>query len=264
MRNTPIPEAPAEPATEPRRRKSERRRLFDRRASEERRSGAERRQAAAKAPSERRSGAQRRIGEDRRAMAVRRHGRRRRETAEQYTAKEIEDLRRRFAKAGPVECPSCGGSFTMTAGRRRGDQVARRVACLGCGRAAVVPHSLAARIIVVDRLGDRREALRAVLSGAGHEVIETAEAGVALKAYRTVPADVVLLNVAATGRMDATEFLRKLRRDYPDARVVAVAGRASAVGRDPLAVAHSMGAVQTLRIPASPEAMLKAVDEARR
>ena len=265
MRNTPIPIPPApEVPAEPKRRKSERRRLFDRRSAEDRRSGAERRKSGAKGPSERRSGNQRRASDDRRAATARRHGRRRRETSEQYTAREIEELRRRFVRPGPVECPSCEGAFTMAAGRRRGDQVARRVACLGCGRAAVVPHSLVARVIVVDRVGERREGLRAVLAKAGHEVIETDEAGVALRAYRTTPADVVLLNVAATGRMDASDFLRRLRRDYPEARVVAVGARGSQVGPDPLATLHSLGAVRTLRIPATPEALLKSVDEARR
>jgi DNA-binding NarL/FixJ family response regulator len=93
--------------------------------------------------------------------------------------------------------------------------------------------------------------------------VETDEATVALHSYQVTPADVVLLNVLASGRLDAAEFLRRLRREFPDARVVAVAGRTSQTGADPLALAHSMGAVQTLRIPAAPEAVLQAVELAR-
>lgn len=196
-------------------------------------------------------------------MAARRLGRRRRETPTPFTVEHVAELRSRFAAPGPVSCPACGGGFTLGPGRRRGAETARRVVCLGCGRAAIVPNSRAARILVVDHHTALRDTLRSMLASAGHEVVEAADAGVALIAYQTVPADVVIIDVLAPGRMEAPEFLRRLRRLFPEARVVALAGRPSYTGVDRLAVAQGLGAVRTIRMPLSRDDLLRIVEEAR-
>ena len=255
------------------RRRGERRRLWDRRwtsprrASDDRRRR-ERRSKANQSPSERRAGRDRRRGDrrcvpDRRTTTARRLGRRRRETPTPFTVEQVAELRSRFATPGPVGCPVCGSGFSLGPGRRRGAETARRVVCLGCGRAAVVPNSRAARILVIDQHDAVREALRAMLASAGHEVIEAADAGVALLAYQTVPADVVFIDVLTPGRMEASEFLRRLRRVFPDARVVAIAGRPSYAAVDPLAVAQGLGAVRTIRMPFSRDLVLRTVEEVR-
>jgi len=173
------------------------------------------------------------------------------------------DLRARFATPGPVSCPSCGSRFTLGPARRRGAEIARRVVCLGCGRAAIVPNSLGARILVITQHEALRDALQAMLASAGHEVVEAADAGVALLAYQTVPADVVIIDVLAPGRMAAPDFLRQLRRTYPDARVVTMAGRPSYRGVDPLAITQGLGAARTIRMPLSRDDLLRIVEEVR-
>lgn len=255
------------------RRQGDRRRLWERRlpnprrSSEDRRSR-ERRNRANHAPAERRAGqdrrrADRRERHDRRTLPVRRRGRRRHEDLTPFTTEEIADLRSRFAAPGPVSCPSCGSRFTLGPARRRGAETARRVVCLGCGRAAIVPNCRSARILLTSQQGDLRDVLRVMLANAGHEVVETADAGVALLAYAAAPADVVILDVHAPGRMEAPEFLRQLRRTYPDARVVTMAGRPSYGGADPLAITRALGATRTIRMPLSRDDFLRAVDEAR-
>jgi CheY-like chemotaxis protein len=218
--------------------------------------------------SERRAGADRRRTDrrerlDRRTASARRHGRRRRETPTPYTVEEVTDLRARFAAPGPVNCPACGSCFTLGPARRRGAEVARRVVCLGCGRAAIVPNSRAARILVITQHEALRDALRTMLAGGGHDVVETADAGVGLLAYQTTPADVVIIDVLAPGRMAAPEFLRQLRRTFPDARVVTMAGRPSFRGADPLAITQGLGAARTIRMPISREDLLRIVEEVR-
>ena len=94
-------------------------------------------------------------------------------------------------------------------------------------------------------------------------MVETADAWVGLLAYRTVPADVVIIDVLAPGRMEAAEFLRQLRRTYPDARVVTMAGRPSYQGVDPLAVTQAFGAVRTFRMPVSRDDLLRIIEEVR-
>lgn len=200
---------------------------------------------------------------DRRAVAARRRGRRRRETPTPYTVEEAALLRSRFAATGPVNCPACESRFTLGPAKRRGAETARRVVCLGCGRAAVVPNSRAARILVVDHHDALRELLQTMLTSAGHEVVEAADAAVGLSAYQMVPADVVIIDVLAPGRMEAPEFMRQLRRAYPDARVVALAGRPSHTGVDRLAVTQGLGAVRTVRMPLSRDDLLRVVEEAR-
>ncbi len=256
------------------RRQAERRRLWERRApgarrtSDNRRS-AERRSSALQSPAERRAGADRRQADrraasDRRAVSARRRGRRRRETPSPYTSEQITELRTRFAAPGPVSCPACGSGFTLGPGRRRGTEIARRVMCLGCSRAAVVENTRAARVLVIDNVRNRRDALQAILSSAGHEVIETADAAVALLAYSAAPADIVFIDVLAPGRMEAQEFLRRLRRAYPDARVVAMAARPSYTGAfDPAAIMQGHGAVRTIRLPLSRDDVLRTVEEVR-
>lgn len=245
----------------------DRRAPMRRRSDEDRRAG-ERRSAARQVASDRRArpdrrGADRRAVPDRRMVAARRRGRRRRETPTPYTAQEVADLRARFATPGPVSCPACGGGFTLSPARRRGAEIARRVLCLGCSRAAVVPHSCAARVLVTTHNPQLRNLLRDMLAGAGHEVVEADDAAVALAAYQTVPADVVIIDIVAPGRLSAPDFLRQLRRSFPDARVMALAGRPSFAGVDPLAIVQGLGAVRSLRAPIAREALLRMVEEAR-
>ena len=108
-----------------------------------------------------------------------------------------------------------------------------------------------------------RDAVRGVLLGAGHDVVEAADAAVGLVAYEAVPADVVILDVLAAGRVEAADFARQLRLQYPDARIVALARRPTYGAIDPLAVVQRLGAAQTLRMPASPADVLAAVEAAR-
>jgi CheY-like chemotaxis protein len=180
-----------------------------------------------------------------------------------YTAEQVAQVRAQFAVPGPVNCPACGGAFTLGPSRRRGDETPRRVACLGCGSAAVVPKSWQARILVISEHGAVRNALQTTLASVGHEVIEAADAGVGLLAYERVPADVVFLDMVAPGRMEASEFLRRVRRLAPDARVVAMARKPTYAGTDLVAVAQALGAVRALRMPIERDQLLKTVEEVR-
>ena len=200
---------------------------------------------------------------DRRGVAARRREPRRRETPTPFTTKELADLRARFASPGPVSCPACGSRVALDPAQRGGTGISRGVLCFGCGRAAVVPRAWAARVLLTIRDNALRNLLRGMLAGAGHDVVETDDTSVALAAYRTAPADVIIIDVLAPGRVPAPEFLRQLRSTFPDARIVALAGRISYAGVDPLMVVPGLEGVRSLRVPISREALLKTVEEAR-
>lgn len=256
------------------RRQGDRRRLWDRRAPDPRRADADRRRnsrrsGAHEGLSERRVSSDRRQEDrrdahDRRALMGRRRGRRRRETPAPFSAQDTLALQERFAAPGRVSCPACGSGFTLGSGRHRGGETARRVMCVGCGRTALIPKTYGARVIVIDHLRERRDALQTVLASAGHEVVEASDAAVALHAYQAVPADVVFIDVLAPGRIEAPEFVRRLLKLFPDARVVAMAATPSNPGAfDAASLMKGQGAARTIRTPVSSEDVLRTVQEIR-
>lgn len=162
-----------------------------------------------------------------------------------------------------MNCPACGSHVSLGPVRRTGTETARLVLCVSCCRGAVLPDPGTARILVVGANEALRDVLRTPLTRAGNDVTEAADAGVGLAAYEANPADVIILDVQATGRMDAPEFMRRLRVSSPDARVVALTHRASQEEADPTAVARGLGAAATIQMPVSREDLFRAVDEAR-
>jgi CheY-like chemotaxis protein len=255
------------------RRRTERRRLFDRRSPLNRRVRQDRRRNRAgveahAAPVRAWTGMDRRRAErrqlsDRRQPAARRLHARRRDTPTPFTYEQVAQLREQFQGPGPVTCPACGGSFALGLPRVRGGEVARQVRCLSCGRGAIVTNTRVARILVIEQKEVIRDTLRAIFLGAGHDVVEAADAGVGLAAYQASPPDVVFLDVHASGRMEAAEFMRRLRKEHPEARVVAMSGRPSYGALDPLVITHGLGAVRTIRMPFSRDDVLRVVEEAR-
>jgi CheY-like chemotaxis protein len=255
------------------RRRLERRRLFDRRSPVARRAGADRRRGERRrtsravvhdrrSPLERRRAIRRGVV-DRRFITTRRRGLRRRDTPTPFTTEELVGVRAAFSHPGPTTCPHCGGPFMLGRPRRRGADVVRQVRCTGCGKTAVITNSRAARVLVIEQKDVIRDTLRTILAGAGHDVVEAADAGVGLAAYELAPPDLVFIDVLGSGRMDAPEFVRRLRQVFPDARVVAMASRPSYGVADPLAVARQLGAAGTIRMPFSRDEVLRVVDQTR-
>ncbi len=254
-------------------RQDERRRLWDRRSPVPRRAGKERRveerrRSDRKGASEHRlrsdrRGPDRRSAPERRDAAARRREQRRRATPTPYTATQLAELRKRFASPGPVSCPACGGRVVLDPAQRGGAGIARGVLCYGCGRAAVVPRAWAARVLIAIQDAALRKTLRGVLVGGGHDVVETDDTSVALAAYRAAPADVIFLDVLAPGRVPAPEFQRQLESSFPGARIIAVVGRKSYAGVDPLMVVPGLKGVRSIRLPISGEELLRRVEDAR-
>lgn len=255
------------------RRQGDRRLLWDRRSPEARRSGRDQRTGERRVnqrpdvPGRRSRSDRRQVDRrgvpDRRSPVARRREQRRRQTPTPYSARDLAVLRTGFAAPGPVSCPACGGRVAFDPAERGSTGGARGVVCHGCGRAAMVPRAWAARVLVTAKDPALRNLLRDILAGAGHEVVETDDTSVALAACGAAPADVVILDVLSPGRMPVKEFNRQLRSSYPNAHIVALAGRSSYAGVDPLMAVPGMEGVRSIRVPISREALLKTVEEAR-
>lgn len=207
---------------------------------------------------------QRRQVDDRRNVFDRRYVRRRCETPSPYTVEEAARVQRMFTVPGQhARCPACEGRFTLGRSHRRRDDTVRPIRCVDCNRSAIVTNCKMARIMVIERMDLVRDMVRTVLTSAGHEVVETPDAAAGLQLYRDNPADVVFINVLVAGKIDGGEFIRQLRKEFPDARVVAMSSRSTYGTADPLLVAQHLGAVRTMRIPVSRAEMLQVVEEAR-
>ncbi len=247
----------------------ERRRLWDRRSPEPRRGSADRRTAdrrrsVTEVVEERRGGWERRDGQrrhaiERRTPTDRRRGVRWRETPTPFTPEQIARIRSLFAEPGPVRCPACGSRIALGWARHTPTEWARRVMCLGCGRGAIVPDPGTARILVVSANDGLRDILQAALTGAGHDVVEAAGGGVALLAWESAPADAVLVDVQAPGRMDTAEFLQRLRASSPDACVIALVPRASLPGTAAPAGSPGVEGLPRIHLPVSREELLRTV-----
>jgi CheY-like chemotaxis protein len=212
-----------------------------------------------------------RSGKERRAH-VRRAGRRRRrwdrrigdrreKSPELYSRDELAQIRKLIVSPKlPFECPRCEGILTM------GDPIAgngftiRTVRCSECHRSSTFPDYIVARALVIEEDDRVREALRTILASAGHEVQGFRDGAAGLASYRESPADVVLVDISSPRA--EVEFIGKCRKEFPDVRLIAVAGKRVHGAGDPLAVAGKLGALATLRKPFTPHEVLRTLDDA--
>ena len=112
-----------------------------------------------------------------------------------------------------------------------------------------------ARILVVDDEQNMRNALRAALEGAGHEVVDAFEGEEGLRRYREKPADVVVLDLVMPGK-DGLETLEELQQEFPQVQIIAISGTPLY-----LPMAADLGATRTFAKPFSMRELLEAVEE---
>jgi CheY-like chemotaxis protein len=249
--------------------------FIDRRSGVDRRSGQDRRRGGRRhrldeVDEDRRTGAdrrqvtRRRIRDRRRFQDPRYHKPRLKRPGSEYTGEDIAQVQRQLSQVGGrATCPVCDGPFALGRVERRGADLVRQVWCAHCGRGTVVTNCLLARVMVLTAVDVLRESLNGMLAGAGHEVVVPRDTDAALTAYRENPADVVLLDAFALDHLDGREFIRQLRVESPDARIVILAPRPSYRAADPLAAAEGLGATGVVRMPFTRDELLRAVREAR-
>lgn len=116
-----------------------------------------------------------------------------------------------------------------------------------------------ARIILIDDDDAVRAATRRALDRAGHEVREASdgEAGLALLAESG--ADLVITDIFMPGQ-DGIVTLRRIRKEFPGVKVIAVSGGDSTGRIDLRRDAELLGAATSLRKPFAPTDLLRAVD----
>ncbi|HXQ28692.1 MAG TPA: response regulator [Gemmatimonadales bacterium] len=116
------------------------------------------------------------------------------------------------------------------------------------------------RILVIDDDSRLRSSLRRVLEQEGYEVFEAPDGNAGLRLLRHGGADLVILDIYMPGR-DGLEFLRDVRNEGPQTKVVAMSGGGDVARLDLLEVAVAFGALRTLSKPLSPAEVLTTVRE---
>ena len=114
---------------------------------------------------------------------------------------------------------------------------------------------MSGRILIVDDSGLARRRARAILEGAGFEVIEAEDGMSALETYYVQKPDVVLLDLVMKG-MYGLDVLQKLRELDPAVRVIVVSADVQTSSHD---LVRAAGAVGFINKPAAPGQIVKIV-----
>ena len=112
-----------------------------------------------------------------------------------------------------------------------------------------------ARILIIDDEEIVRDSVREMLQMGGHEVEGAADGQAGIDRYRENPADLVIADIMMP-KKSGLEIIEELRRDYPDAKIIAMA----AYGEEILAKARALGADRTFDKPFHLQEMLDAVN----
>jgi two-component system chemotaxis response regulator CheY len=96
------------------------------------------------------------------------------------------------------------------------------------------------RVLVVDDSGLARRRARAILEGAGYEVLEAEDGMAALERYFVSKPDIVLLDLVMKG-MYGLDVLSKLREMDPSAKVIVVSADVQQSSRDLVTAAGASG-----------------------
>jgi len=117
-----------------------------------------------------------------------------------------------------------------------------------------------ARVLVIDDDDGTRRMLCEVLTRAGHEAVDAADGRAGVARYRENRADVVITDIFMPG-WDGLETIREIRREFLQARIIAISGGGRRSNFDYLPSALMLGARRIMDKPFSPAELLQAVAE---
>ncbi len=110
-------------------------------------------------------------------------------------------------------------------------------------------------VLVIDDDEAVRSSLEVLLEAYGYEVVLARDGRQGLAAFRANSPDVVLVDLMMPV-MDGMETIARIRREWPDAHIIAMSGGAGGGKWDALAAARELGADQAVEKPFEAEKLL--------
>jgi CheY-like chemotaxis protein len=115
-----------------------------------------------------------------------------------------------------------------------------------------------ASILLVDDDEQLRTMLSVVLRRAGYEVRVAIDGIEASNFYRSHPTDLIITDLIMPEK-EGLEMIRELRKDYPQAKIIAMSGGGRTGTMNCLEVARAFGAQQVLEKPFPHQEILEAI-----
>lgn len=115
------------------------------------------------------------------------------------------------------------------------------------------------RVLVIDDDPLVRATLRAILDGAGYEVVLASDGLDGLAEFRRQRADLVITDIVMPD-MEGIETIRQLRAQKPPVPILAISGGGRGVSLDYLRMAEQLGATESLSKPFEADDFLAAVE----
>ena len=116
------------------------------------------------------------------------------------------------------------------------------------------------RVLIVDDEEATRNYLCELLNASGCGTTSVASGEEAIQRYRCERYSIVIVDIFMPGK-DGFETIMEIRRSFPQARLIAITGRAEHDGLDVLGWASKIGAQRTLHKPFTPDELLYAMAE---
>ena len=115
-------------------------------------------------------------------------------------------------------------------------------------------------VLIVDDNAATRWVLSEIVKRESHEVLEARDGQEALELFRSRRPDLVVLDLFMPDH-DGFDAIRALRRDFPQARIIAVSADWRVGDKDGLRVARELGADVTIRKPIDVDILRTAISE---
>ncbi len=116
------------------------------------------------------------------------------------------------------------------------------------------------RILLIDDDDQFRRGLCQMLELEGYEMVEARNGREGVKRYREEPTDLIITDLLMPDQ-DGVETISELKRDFPDAKIIAISGGGQTGKRNYLYIAQRLGAHRTLNKPFSRDELLMAIQE---
>lgn len=116
------------------------------------------------------------------------------------------------------------------------------------------------RILVIDDDEMIRDVLKELLEINGYAVELASNGKMGVELYQKAPADVVITDMIMPQSNGILAIL-SIRKNYPEAKIIAISGGGRNVTHDYLYAANQFGANKTFQKPVDSDELLSAVDE---